>query len=115
MKDFKRLFLGIRPNEDWLNALHDFIQKQNAPFRWIPVENFHITLLFIGSFPAQKIAELSHNLRKLYALSLSGSIAFDKYTYMPKRKPSMVWVQAQFSEAFEELEKKTLELLKSFY
>src|SRR5689334_2449281 len=115
MKDSKRLFLGIRPNEDWLNALKDFIQKQNTSLRWIPEENFHITLIFIGSFPTQKILKLRQELRKFYRFSPMGFIAFEKFTYMPPGRRAMIWAQGQFSEDFEKLEKQSFGLLKNFY
>src|SRR5947209_7910180 len=50
--------------------------------RWVPTENYHLTLRFIGETPAYKAEEIDHALAALrapaFSLTLSGIGVFEK-------------------------------------
>lgn len=88
-KKLLRLFIGIPLHKktnpeinNCLNNLRNMAQKGNFPFRWIPEEDLHITLKFLGSTEESKIplikqtlAEISKNYSS-FSLKIKGVTAF---------------------------------------
>lgn len=56
-----RLFIGIDLPEDVSDRLERLLDhlRPLAHFRWSPVYNLHITVKFIGAWPAEKAGELT--------------------------------------------------------
>ncbi|HWN43631.1 MAG TPA: RNA 2',3'-cyclic phosphodiesterase [Thermoanaerobaculia bacterium] len=61
--------------------------------RWVDPENIHLTLLFLGETPADKVSALSEKLREAFAkhpplaVRLSGG-----GTFPPKRPARVAWI-----------------------
>ena len=73
--------------------------------RWVPPENYHVTLRFIGELPkwrAEEIDEALSNLRAPgFTLQLAGVGAFSK-----AGRVTSLWVGAERTPAFEHLQQK---------
>jgi RNA 2',3'-cyclic 3'-phosphodiesterase len=73
--------------------------------RWVPPENYHITLRFIGEAPAFRAEEIDHALAALKArsfdLTLSGVGTFAK-----SGRPTSLWVGVERNERLELLQSK---------
>jgi len=61
-----RLFAGVWPTEPVLSALSDAGPWSSTPeLRWVPPENWHVTLAFLGSVPDDEHDELVSALRSI--------------------------------------------------
>ncbi|HEY1931303.1 MAG TPA: RNA 2',3'-cyclic phosphodiesterase [Acetobacteraceae bacterium] len=73
--------------------------------RWVPPENYHVTLRFIGEAPAYRAEEIDHALAALKArsfdLTLSGVGTFAK-----SGRSTALWVGVERNERLELLQSK---------
>ena len=73
--------------------------------RWVPPENHHVTLRFIGEVPGHRAEELDHALSGLrapgFSLQLSGVGAFEK-----GGRVTALWVGVDRSSALDHLQAK---------
>lgn len=73
--------------------------------KWVPAENYHLTLRFIGELPAHRAEEVDFALAGLraraFSLSLSGLGTFAK-----SGRPTAIWVGAERSPELEHLQSK---------
>lgn len=73
--------------------------------RWVPAENFHLTLRFIGEADTLRAEEIDHALAAIrapgFTLSLAGVGTFAK-----GGRVSALWVGAERNEAMEHLQGK---------
>ena len=73
--------------------------------RWVPPENYHVTLRFIGEVPAWRAEEIDHALAGLrasgFALQLAGVGTFEK-----GGKVLSLWVGVDRNPALEHLQSK---------
>ncbi|HVY92665.1 MAG TPA: RNA 2',3'-cyclic phosphodiesterase, partial [Bryobacteraceae bacterium] len=62
-----RLFTGISLSAEVLHRLGGVIAEleRSARANWAPVENLHLTLKFIGSWPDERLAELEGALQSV--------------------------------------------------
>ena len=73
--------------------------------RWIPAENLHLTLRFIGEVQAWQAEEIDHALAALrgrgFALTLAGVGTFSK-----AGRPTQLWVGVERNPALDHLQGK---------
>jgi RNA 2',3'-cyclic 3'-phosphodiesterase len=73
--------------------------------RWVPAENYHVTLRFIGEAPRHLAQEIDHALAALqsrpFALTIAGVGTFAK-----GGRSQMLWLGAERNEAMERLQSK---------
>jgi len=73
--------------------------------RWVPIENYHLTLRFIGEVPAHRAEEIDHALAALrvrrFTLELAGVGTFSK-----GGRETQLWVGAARSPHLELLQGK---------
>ena len=113
----KRLFLAIPINQQYTEMCMRFIEHLTLDkVRWINPENWHITLVFLGSFPVDKVQALTDNLEEFFTQAPLFNLYFDHYSYKPEFKnPTMIWANFQHSEAFDKLVIETYNQLTNFY
>jgi 2'-5' RNA ligase len=99
-----RLFVGLDlpwPIRERLSQFGGGIQGA----RWVPPENYHITLRFIGEVPAHKAEELDLALAALrarsFSISLTGVGTFEK-----AGRPVALWVGVERNPQLELLQSK---------
>lgn len=95
----KRLFLGI-PLPASLHPLIDELRERYrdlSDIRWIPDQNIHLTVCFLGDIDEEKIPELIFQLKEVMKGQHPFSLSWDRFFLAPTlRHPSMIWVR--FSE-----------------
>ena len=73
--------------------------------RWVSVENFHVTLRFIGECPAHRCEEVDHALAAVRApgfdLTLSGVGVFER-----NGRPASIWAGVDRTRALDHLQSK---------
>lgn len=74
----KRLFLALWPDDRQRNAICDILRDRMHALEGNPVNrrNLHVTLVFIGDFPAEKVPELLLKLADVEVESFS--LRFDR-------------------------------------
>ena len=78
------MFVAVRPPDDALDHLDDFLEPRRAAgeFRWVTREHFHVTLAFLASVPERSLDDLEERLgraahrRTPFPTALSGGGAF---------------------------------------
>lgn len=98
-----RLFVAISPPSEVIDALGD-LQTGVRGARWLPDENFHLTLAFIGEVDRHGLEEAASTLAGVAApafdLKLSGC------GYFGDRKPRALWAGAAPTAALSHLQSK---------
>jgi len=59
-----RMFVALRPPEDVLEHLDEFlaVRREAAPFRWTLPEHIHVTLAFLAEVPDRRLDDLVERL-----------------------------------------------------
>jgi len=52
-----RLFVAVWPSEDVLTQLEDLERPRDQGVKWVPTENLHITLRFLGDADADEVGD----------------------------------------------------------
>jgi 2'-5' RNA ligase len=73
--------------------------------RWVPPENYHITLRFIGETPAYRAEEIDHALAALKARSFD-LILSGVGTFAKSGRSTALWVGVERNERLELLQSK---------
>lgn len=106
-----RLFLAIALPQD-LRARLTALQCGLQDARWLPPENLHLTLCFIGETDCRQAQDLDAALTALraprFSLTLSGLGIFGTAS-----KLRSLWVGAEASEALTRLQAKTVQAARS--
>ena len=90
-----RIFIAVELPQDVKNnllALQDEMKKTGADVKWVKPEDMHLTLVFLGSTPPEKIPAVGENLKKI----LSGFRPFDielegTGSFPESGKPRVIW------------------------
>ena len=129
MNTKKRLFLAIPLPEEMIAAFSGY-EKQFSDLphaRWVPPENFHITVYFIGWVEESNLSEITERLAKAFMLMGSFYLQFDKIIWAPPSSttkvgttegqsppPRMIWALFERSPDFENLVEKVDKAARSF-
>lgn len=99
-----RIFIGLSLPEIVVDALGQ-LQFGVEGARWLPDENFHLTLQFVGETDRHGLAEIHSAMADLeapaFAMRLSGCGFFGD------RKPRALWVGVEASPELSHLQAKT--------
>ena len=108
----KRLFVGLsfeeklgRDLEPWVKKLKKTADQKDMTLKWVPQENYHMTLVFLGDTDEAKIPELSRQIDDIanthagFDLKLRGLDAFPEI--MSAR---VIYLGAQKSQALLDLQ-----------
>lgn len=88
----KRLFIAINLPDEVKNRIKKVIGGI-PDFRWIPPENWHLTLVFLGSQPDEAIIPILESIRESAQNFPAPVIEFEKIIYGPPNKPPrMIWL-----------------------
>lgn len=105
MQDTVRLFIAIKLPPTLQNdvarlvlPLHEQINKRTV--KWVPVENLHLTLRFLGDVPKPQIPELKAAMQHAIATHVAFSLSFTRLGFFAsKRKPRVLWLGLQDQQA----------------
>jgi len=102
----KRLFIGSPIPTGVKQQMQIFIDQHRhiEGLRWIPLENLHITVCFLGNVPEETLANLQEMI-KVGLKSFSPHIlSFKCYCFGPNsRKPRMIWTRWEKHEDFKNM------------
>jgi 2'-5' RNA ligase len=117
MKDSVRLFLALPFDEHYHTLISKFTGQQDIPkIRWITPENWHVTVLFIGDFPARHIPALINSLNDFFKKQHTFSLHFDGFVYQPKQaKPAMIWGRFRQNSYFDLLCRQLADHIESLF
>jgi len=117
MEDSKRLFLAIPINDHFDELIKKFITQQNIPkVKWIAPENWHVTVLFLGDFPAQYVSLLISSLEEFFKTQQFFSLDFDEFIYKPRQsKPTMIWAKFYQNSYFDLLCRQLVDHIEKLY
>jgi 2'-5' RNA ligase len=61
-----RMFVAVRPPDEAVEDLDGFLEprRQEAPFRWVLPEQWHLTLAFLAEVPDRALDELVERLER---------------------------------------------------
>ncbi len=125
----KRLFLGITIPEDFKTKLasvqnNQRLKTKDLPagrqgqrlIRWVPKENYHITVSFLGYIDEKFIEKIVNAGIDVAKNTFSFSFTFEALNFAPPEKiPRMVWATFQNSPEFNALVQKTEKNLRKLY
>ena len=100
-----RLFVGIDLPWDLRHRIAALATSGIQGARWVPPENFHLTLRFIGEVPPDRAEDIDMALAALrgkgFALTLAGVGTFSK-----SGRANALWVGVERNPALEHLQGK---------
>lgn len=103
-----RIFIAINLPHDIRKSLTSFEKKwQDLPARWTPLENLHITLVFLGDITDEELGETCIAVKEVSKKHRLFDIVLDQIGYGPDKKtpPRMLWASGQKSEELSLLKK----------
>lgn len=92
----QRIFVAIYPSQEVIRKLKKESEtlKKRLPenlLRWLPEENWHITLKFFGNLTAKEVEQLDQNLRFSLKAQRTVAIQLTSITWFPSgKKPSVL-------------------------
>jgi RNA 2',3'-cyclic 3'-phosphodiesterase len=101
----KRVFLGIPLKREYIDACEQ-VKEMNIDvpgIRWVPRENLHITTLFIGDVDENQIHAMCDDITAVLKQHKPFALAFDRFVFMPPRRPRMIWLKFKKSSDFARL------------
>ena len=112
--DAVRAFVAIElplPIRQALSTIEEQIQASAGPaaqkaIRWVPTENMHLTIKFLGEVSAGKVQALAHMLRgeasrhSTFSFSVGGLGAFPNL-----RRPRVIWIGIEAPGELSNLQK----------
>jgi len=105
-----RLFISLNLTENIKQEIEKNILSPKRNIRFIPAQNWHLTILFLGNQKEEDLDIINRALQTTAFHFASPSIVFDKIEYAPKNNPRMLWLMGtQQSSDYLDLIKKFLE------
>lgn len=101
----KRLFVSIPTNDFLKNALEGYKKLYLVKnFRWLPRENFHITVCFLGEVDETEIPTVIEKIKKISESTPVFTLEFSGIVFGPPGKSKrMVWGLFSPSSVFAEI------------
>ena len=100
-----RLFVGLDLPWELRQRIAPLATVGMAGAKWVPPENYHLTLRFIGEVPPDRAEEIDDALAAIkgkgFALTVAGVGTFAK-----SGRPTALWVGVDRNEALERLQAK---------
>jgi RNA 2',3'-cyclic 3'-phosphodiesterase len=108
-----RLFTAIDLSDDVLRRLDRLLNtlRPEAFMKWSPLDNLHVTLKFIGEWPAERVVEIEGELRKLVPRDPFDVEVRDLGWFPNERSPRVLWAGVHGGAVLENLARDTEELL----
>lgn len=106
-----RLFLAAPLTAAEQQALAAFRRQhshfERASFRWLPEQNLHVTVFFLGAVTVDNSNALISALHSVCADTAPVTLNFAAFSVQPRRLPRMLWAQYQPHPQFTALVNRT--------
>jgi 2'-5' RNA ligase len=110
-----RLFLSIPIERHFADVFMRYADTESdlTYLRWTPARKLHITLLFVGPVPAERVPTVVDTVRAVVARHAPFSLELARVAYAPPKRPKeMVWAYWVITEALLDLRSALLEALR---
>ena len=91
-----RLFIGLNlPKRERrrIQSATQILREKGFPVRWIGLENFHITMKFLGEVSGEQVEPIEAAMSKVASQTRVFSIALGGFGAFPSiRSPSLIWL-----------------------
>lgn len=94
--EYIRLFIAVNLSKELVDKIKE-IQKalihSGEGIKWVPPENVHITLKFLGAIPIDKVLSIANAVKTISAKQKVFSINIKELGCFPGRKnPKIIWI-----------------------
>ena len=87
--------------------------RSHWPVRWVPAENLHLTLIFLGNRDKEDIKKIKTSIKKTAQNNFIFRIRLSYYGVFPSRKrPKLIWIRCRNNEDLEKVFDKLYLFLK---
>jgi len=87
------MFVALPLPSSWegpLVRLVELLSKQKLNIRWVPTQNWHLTLQFLGPVPAIKIEPIKRSLAEVTATTSHFSLKLADLAFFPPQRPRVI-------------------------
>jgi len=104
-----RCFIAVNLHDETRKALGSVItelKKAGADVKWVPVDNIHLTMKFLGNTDASLIPEITESLSKklshynAFYITIAGVGCFPS-----ERRPKVIWVGIEDVAVLQDIQK----------
>jgi 2'-5' RNA ligase len=103
-----RIFVAINPTAEVRARLAEAargLREAGFPVRWVPPENVHLTLKFLGEVPEGRVPEICSAVDSAVAGAGPFEMAVSGFGAFPSlRRPRVVWAGIELSPPLERLQ-----------
>lgn len=107
VKERQRLFLAFPLSQPLQQGIRRFrndnAHLQQPGFRWIPEQNLHITVFYLGPVLLRDIGKIGEQTQAVLVSKAAMTLLFQAFTLQPLRKPRMIWAQFCPDQGFVDL------------
>ena len=91
-----RLFIGLtfpKKQRERIHRAARVLREEELPVRWVDLENYHVTLKFLGEVRPDALAPIEAAMAKVASGTMSFSTEFGGFGAFPTiRRPRMLWL-----------------------
>jgi 2'-5' RNA ligase len=95
-RDRMRLFIGLTFPKKQRQRIHRaarLLRDEELPVRWVDLENYHVTLKFLGEVRRETVSSIEAAMTKVASATASFSAEFGGFGAFPTiRQPRMLWL-----------------------
>ena len=114
MTNKKRVFLAVPLEKSIAFSLRKGIakfkkktRKISSLIRWLPEENFHLTIIFFGYLSLSEIDIVREEAKKIFANQEIFNLLFERICFAPEKKfAKMIWWKGKESLELEKIRKE---------
>lgn len=118
IKERQRVFLALPLSKDIQHGIqrfrHQHTHLERSGFRWIPAENLHITLFFLGDILLRETGPVCDHIRAIMVESPSMELTFKTFSVQPRKNPRMIWAQFHAHDCFADLSSRLANACQPF-
>lgn len=111
-----RSFISINLNDALKKEINNLLmdlKKYNFDVKWVPAENLHITLKFLGHIPEETIEKVKERLYNIVFSFKPFRLRFNGMGFFPdKKRPRVIWINISDSDVLKILQEAIEEKLK---
>lgn len=91
-----RLFIGLtfpKKQRERIHRAARVLRDEELPVRWVGLENYHVTLKFLGEVRPEAVPQIEATMTKVASATASFSTEFRGFGAFPTiRRPRMLWL-----------------------
>lgn len=103
----QRIFIAIELPEGLKEELVGIQSEYDLPVSWVPRDNLHLTVLFLGAVRSESLFHLTRVVERIAQEHSPFVVSLDQISYGPDMTlpPRLIWVKGPSNESFQKLKK----------